>query len=96
MLAEPYARRRDLLENPEPGQPGLRVPPTGDSVAEAYGWTREHRLEGVIARHGDSRYLPGARSRDWIKIEHLRAADVVIGGRLPAGPGAASVRAVLT
>ncbi|MFF7995132.1 ATP-dependent DNA ligase [Kitasatospora xanthocidica] len=95
LLSEPYARRRELLEGLELGRPGLRVPPTWDSVTEAFGWTREHALEGVIAKRADSFYRPGARSRDWIKIKHRRTADVVIGGWLPGGPGGTSVRAVL-
>ncbi|MEU9044611.1 MULTISPECIES: hypothetical protein [unclassified Kitasatospora] len=49
LLTEPYVRRRELLEGLELERPGLRVPPAWDSVAEAYGWTREHALEGVVA-----------------------------------------------
>ncbi|MEU1287975.1 hypothetical protein [Kitasatospora sp. NPDC005856] len=52
-------------------------------------------MEGVIAKRLDSLYREGARSRDWIKVKHLRVADVVIGGWLPGGPGGTSVRAVL-
>jgi bifunctional non-homologous end joining protein LigD len=95
LLLEPYARRRELLEGLEVERPGLRVPPAWASAADAFGWTREHSLEGVIAKRADSVYRPGARSRDWVKIKHLRVADVVIGGWLPGGPGGASVRAVL-
>ncbi|ARF83294.1 hypothetical protein HS99_0018360 [Kitasatospora aureofaciens] len=94
LLIEPYARRRQLLEGLELERPGLRVPPAWDSITEAFGWTREHGLEGVVAKRSDSPYRPGTRSRDWIKIKHLRTADVVIGGWLPA-PREASVRAVL-
>ncbi|MCG6494308.1 ATP-dependent DNA ligase [Kitasatospora sp. A2-31] len=95
LLAEPYARRRAALDGLQLERPHLRVSPVWNDIAEAYGWTREHRLKGVIAKRNDSRYAPGARSRDWVKVEHLRVADVVIGGWLPGGPGEASVRAVL-
>ncbi|GAA2842413.1 ATP-dependent DNA ligase [Kitasatospora aburaviensis] len=95
LLAEPYGQRRALLESLGLEQPRLRVPPAWDSVAEAHAWTREHRLEGVIAKRAAAPYRPGARSRDWIKIKHLRVADVVIGGWLPGGPGDATARAVL-
>ncbi|WBP92158.1 ATP-dependent DNA ligase [Kitasatospora cathayae] len=95
LLAEPYWQRRALLEGLELERPRLRVPPTWDSVSEAYGWTREHQLEGVIAKRADSPYRPGTRSRDWLKIKHLRTADVVIGGWLPGGPSGGTVRAVL-
>ncbi|MFD0279070.1 hypothetical protein ACFVHB_34900 [Kitasatospora sp. NPDC127111] len=92
LLTEPYRQRRTVLEGLDLERPGLRVPPVWTSVTEAYGWTKEQRLEGVIAKRSDSLYRPGARSRDWIKIKHLRTADVVIGGWLPGG---ATVRAVL-
>ncbi|MFD5616672.1 ATP-dependent DNA ligase [Kitasatospora sp. NPDC127060] len=95
LLNEPYARRRELLEGLELDRPGLRVPPTWDSVAAAYGWTREHQLEGVLAKRTDSLYAPGTRSHDWIKLKHLRTADVVIGGWLPGGPAGDTLRAVL-
>ncbi|MFD9591979.1 hypothetical protein ACFWA9_04370 [Kitasatospora sp. NPDC059973] len=95
LLAEPYLRRRAVLEGLDLDRPGLRVPPTWTSVTDAYGWTREHRLEGVIAKRADSPYTPGARTRHWIKIKHLKTADVVLGGWLPGGTTGTTVRAVL-
>ncbi|MFD9591989.1 ATP-dependent DNA ligase [Kitasatospora sp. NPDC059973] len=95
LLAEPYLRRRAVLEGLDLDRPGLRVPPTWTSVTDAYGWTREHRLEGVIAKRADSPYTPGARTRHWIKVKHLKTADVVLGGWLPGGTTGTTVRAVL-
>ncbi|WP_195911306.1 ATP-dependent DNA ligase [Streptomyces kaniharaensis] len=66
------SQRRTMLEDLDLERPRLRVPPAWDSASEAYAWTREHRLEGVIAKRADSLYRPGTRSRDWIKIKHLR------------------------
>ncbi|WP_118953524.1 DNA ligase D [Taibaiella helva] len=37
-------------------------------------------LEGIIAKRSDSIYLPGERSRDWLKIKTQRRQEVVIGG----------------
>jgi len=37
-------------------------------------------LEGVVAKKLDSRYLPGCRSRYWLKFRHTREADLVICG----------------
>ncbi|MFI8085995.1 non-homologous end-joining DNA ligase [Kitasatospora sp. NPDC086009] len=95
LLTEPYRRRRALLEDLNLDRPGLRVPPAWESLTDAVAWTREHQLEGIICKRADSPYRPGARSRDWIKIKHLRTADVVIGGWLPGGPAGTTVRAVL-
>jgi bifunctional non-homologous end joining protein LigD len=37
-------------------------------------------LEGVIAKRMQSRYRPGARSADWLKVKAFKSADVVIIG----------------
>lgn len=37
-------------------------------------------LEGIIAKKSDSRYYPGERSRDWLKIKSQKRQEVVIGG----------------
>jgi bifunctional non-homologous end joining protein LigD len=40
----------------------------------------EGRLEGVVAKRRDSRYRPGERSPDWVKIKLIKTQEVVIGG----------------
>ena len=40
-------------------------------------------LEGVMAKRADSRYLPGRRSRSWIKLKLERMQEVVVGGWRP-------------
>ncbi len=40
---------------------------------------REHHLEGLIAKRGDSRYHRG-RSRDWIKIKATQTLSALVGG----------------
>ena len=41
---------------------------------------REQGLEGVVAKRSDSRYLPGRRGRDWLKIKtHGRQEFVIVG-----------------
>ena len=37
-------------------------------------------LEGIIAKKADAEYLPGERSRDWLKIKTGKRQEVVIGG----------------
>ncbi|MFI6849511.1 ATP-dependent DNA ligase [Kitasatospora sp. NPDC050467] len=95
LLTEPYLQRRAVLESLDLERPRLRVPPTWTSVTDAYGWTREHQLEGLIAKRADSPYTPGTRTRHWTKIKHLKTADVVLGGWLPGGTTGTTVRAVL-
>jgi bifunctional non-homologous end joining protein LigD len=41
----------------------------------------EHQgLEGIMAKRADSRYLSGARSKDWLKIKTVKRQEVVIVG----------------
>ena len=41
---------------------------------------KEQRLEGVVAKRLDSRYLPGKRSRDWLKFKSHGEQEFVIAG----------------
>jgi bifunctional non-homologous end joining protein LigD len=45
-------------------------------------------LEGMIAKHRSSPYLPGTRSRTWLKVKHRPEQELVVGGFTP-GEGAA-------
>jgi bifunctional non-homologous end joining protein LigD len=40
----------------------------------------EQRLEGIMAKRLDSRYLPGKRTRDWLKIKTHSEQEFVIAG----------------
>jgi bifunctional non-homologous end joining protein LigD len=55
----------------------------GDHVAERgeafYEAAAEQRLEGIIAKRADSRYV-GGRTRDWLKIKCYLRQEFVIGG----------------
>ncbi|MEU6810048.1 ATP-dependent DNA ligase [Streptomyces sp. NPDC046831] len=84
LLALPYARRRERLE-----ELGLQGPHWSTPAAivghgtEALAATREHGLEGLVCKRLDSVYEPGVRSRAWIKIRNMLSEDVIVGGWLP-------------
>jgi DNA ligase D-like protein (predicted ligase) len=40
-------------------------------------------LEGIMAKLKSSRYLPGTRSPDWMKIKKSLSLDLVVGGYIP-------------
>jgi bifunctional non-homologous end joining protein LigD len=83
-LGLPYADRRSLLESLELDGPRWQTAPSfpGDG-ALILQTAREQRLEGLVAKRLTSRYHPGRRSPDWIKITTDRVAEVVIGGWRP-------------
>jgi bifunctional non-homologous end joining protein LigD len=77
----PYLDRRQLLDQlVEPGQnwlvPAHRV---GDGAA-LLAATREQSLEGVVAKRTNSRYFPGTRSKEWVKIKNRQLVQLVVGG----------------
>ena len=58
--------------------------------------SRAQGLEGVIAKRLESRYRPGRRSRDWLKVKNVRAQEFVIAGWQPGqGRRAASLGSLL-
>jgi bifunctional non-homologous end joining protein LigD len=82
LLDQPYLARRAALEElVGHGTGRLHVPAAfeGDldaalSASLAFG------LEGVVAKRPDSRYHPGRRSADWLKVKHRRTQAVVVVG----------------
>ena len=90
LLRSPYAQRRALLDGLALAAEHVSVPPAFPGQAQALtDASRDLGLEGVVLKRLASLYQPGQRSGDWLKIRHLAAADVLIGGWLP-GAGARS------
>jgi bifunctional non-homologous end joining protein LigD len=85
-----YRERRRLLEALALNGPSWQTP----SVHQGDGWsllaaTREHGLEGIVAKRLDSVYEPGRRSRNWLKVKNHLRQEFVVGGWVP-GKGARS------
>jgi bifunctional non-homologous end joining protein LigD len=80
----PYEERRRALERLELEGEAWRTPSYHRGDGEALmDLTREQGLEGIVAKRLDSRYLPGKRSRAWLKVKHTSSQDLVIGAWLP-------------
>lgn len=91
-IETPYRQRRGLLESLGLSGPNWHVPPSFEKDgAELMRASREQGLEGVVCKRLDSRYLPGSRSRAWLKVKHEHVQEVVIGGWRP-GSGSRSRR----
>jgi bifunctional non-homologous end joining protein LigD len=80
-----YRHRRALLE--ELGLAGAhwQAPPSfpGEDFAAVQDVSRQHGMEGVVAKRLDSRYLPGTRTDQWRKIKNLRRQEAVVAGYKP-------------
>lgn len=93
----PYTHRRELLEGLELDADSWQTPPAfvgdGRHAVEA---SKQQHLEGVMAKRSNSRYLPGRRSPDWVKVKNFHTQEVVVGGWSPGkGRRAGTVGALL-
>lgn len=84
LLDRPWAERRRRLEaRLRALDADARVRLTESAVgrgAEELARARRDGWEGIIAKRVDARYVPGARSRDWLKLKVEYRQEFVVGG----------------
>lgn len=99
VIDEPYLERRARLGRlvHRTGSAPIEMPAAAEGApAEALAESRVLGLEGIVAKRPDSRYRPGARSDDWVKLKLTRTQEVVIGGyRRGTGTREGRIRSLL-
>lgn len=94
LTARPFRERRAILER-------LTLPascplsPVYDDGPTLWAATREHGLEGVVAKRRDAPYRPGRRSPDWLKAAHRARRTALVGGWRPESTGTGRLGALL-
>jgi bifunctional non-homologous end joining protein LigD len=84
LTAEPYTRRRELLEGLELTGPGFQTPRYSVGRAKRLlAAAAERGLEGVVMKRLDSLYSPGKRTGEWLKVKNVGRQELVIGGWQP-------------
>lgn len=85
LLDRPYTERRAQLEQLELNGRHWQTPPsfTDAAGAEVLEVSKQHGLEGVVAKRLKSRYEPGKRTSSWRKIKNVRRQEAVVGGWKP-------------
>ena len=85
LVDQPYRERRELLDSLAISGPFWQAPPSfpGEDFDAVREVSRQHSMEGIVAKRLDSRYLPGARSDSWLKIKNSRRQEVVVAGWKP-------------
>ncbi len=77
----PLLQRKDLLKKILPSISRIRF---SDHVREEgvlfYNVAKEKGLEGIVAKHWQSVYEPGRRSRQWLKVKARLTQEAVIAG----------------
>lgn len=80
LVNETLMKRREWMRDAVKTDSPYRVSEVvvdGQGLFEA---AKAHRLEGIMAKMRDSKYLPGRRSPSWLKIKVWQAREVVIIG----------------
>ena len=83
LVNEPLLKRKEWLADairPETPYRFSEHVADGQSLFEA---ARQHGLEGIMAKKGDSKYLPGRRSECWIKVKVRQTSECYIVGYTP-------------
>jgi bifunctional non-homologous end joining protein LigD len=96
LLELPYEERRQLLEQLDLNGAAWRTPGyhRGDG-AELLARTGDLGLEGIVAKRLESRYKPGGRGGEWLKVKNTLRQEMVIGGWLPQKETADQLGALL-
>ncbi len=99
LTGRPWHERRHLLDQlADDLPPGVDVATVYEDGADLLEAARRNGLEGVVAKRREVPYVPGARTRSWVKVK-VRLHDEMVVGRLerrhrqPGGEaGVAAVR----
>jgi bifunctional non-homologous end joining protein LigD len=85
LLGHPYRERRELLDELAISGPFWQAPPSfpGEDLRAVREVSRQHGMEGIVAKRLDSKYVPGGRSDYWRKIKNVHRQEVVVAGWKP-------------
>src|SRR5690606_30873433 len=76
----PLSSRRQLLEALDVNGSRWQTPPVYYDGPALLSATRQQDLEGVVSKRLSSKYEPGRRSRNWLKIANRATSSFVVGG----------------
>jgi bifunctional non-homologous end joining protein LigD len=81
LTGRPWHERRRLLDQvADDFPPGVDVATVYDDGPGLLEAARDRGLEGVVAKRRDSVYVPGGRTRSWVKVKVRLHDEMVVGG----------------
>lgn len=88
----PLSQRRQVLASVIKQDRYVEISEASDRpLSEMVKFVREHGLEGIVAKRGDSVYQPGLRTGLWCKERLNRGQEFVVGGYVPSHLGVDSL-----
>jgi len=83
LLDKPLIYRKELLKDVLPDLPNVKyVDYVEECGIQFFGLCRKQELEGIVAKRRDSRYVPGIRTNNWLKIKTSRKITAVVAGHI--------------
>lgn len=77
----PLTERKEILKTIIPSDSIIRYSENFDtSATEFLKVAAKMNMEGIMAKKADSIYMPGQRTREWLKIKAQKRHEVIIGG----------------
>jgi DNA ligase D-like protein (predicted ligase)/DNA ligase D-like protein (predicted 3'-phosphoesterase) len=84
----PLLKRKELLKKILPSTPRIRFSDhVGQEGVLFYRVAKEKGLEGIVAKHSQSVYETGRRSRQWLKVKTRLTQEAVVAGFTEPGGG---------
>lgn len=81
IINNPFVTRRELLATLKLNDEFWQTPAYKLGDGQIFlSASRSLALEGIVAKKLNSKYLPGARTNDWLKIKNQLRQELVIGG----------------
>ena len=81
LMQIPLSERRNILKQIIPENSIIRFSENFEvSGLEFFEAAKKMGLEGIMAKKSDSLYIPGNRTKDWLKIKANKRQEMVIGG----------------
>lgn len=80
LINEPLLRRREWLQDSLRRDTPYRLSEAVKEGNELFEATKKMQLEGIMAKDGNSRYLPGKRGTGWVKVKTKQTAEALIIG----------------
>lgn len=89
---KPLVERKEILRNVVTDSERMAVSKVINGIGTSlYDFTLQHELEGIVAKQRSSKYWPGKRSKEWIKIKRMAEEDYVICGYIKKAGGLSSL-----
>jgi bifunctional non-homologous end joining protein LigD len=80
LLQRPLVERREMLSHVLEPSAAVRISSVFEDGEALLAAVLEQGLEGVVAKRASSRYQPGKRTRDWLKVKTTGRQEFVVAG----------------